>query len=455
MLPVLTTAESSRLDAEAAGRIDELMERAGWALARGAINEGAGYGKRVSVLVGPGNNGGDGWVSARRLAQRGCRVTVHQLSEPRTPVARRARDKALPLVGVADIADLRDADVVVDALFGSGLRSELPDGVKRWIGLPAPLVSAHIPSGLDPDSGDTNGPVFSASRTVAFHALSPGHLIGFGPDLCGAVSVADIGLEGGVAEFNVMEASDAPRPRRVRTGHKWSVGSVLVVGGSDGMLGAAVMAAQSALRFGAGAVGMAVPDRLVGLATQLAPEILAYPQSALPERFDVVVVGPGMGGETGPIAQVLHREGPVVIDADALGASSPPELSSRNGPTLLTPHAGEFRRLVGMEPSYEAATHFASETGLTVLLKGNPTFVCTGDTPICVTSNGPELATIGTGDVLAGMVGALIARGLDVATAAASGAFWHGVAARDLARSGAVTAPTLMAHIPRYAGVTG
>ena len=454
MLPVLTTAESGRLDSEAADRIDDLMERAGWALAGGAVDHGVGYGSRVSVLAGPGNNGGDGWVAARRLAGRGCRVTVHQLGEPATAVARRARDRALPIVDAATLRDHRKSDLIVDALFGSGLRSELPDEAKGWIGETAPVVAAHVPSGLDPNTGETLGQTFSAARTVAFHALSPGHLIGHGPDLCGEVSVADIGLDGGFPEFSVIEPADAVRPSRARTGHKWSVGSVLVVGGSDGMLGAAVMAAQSALRFGAGAVGLAVPDRLVGAATQIAPEVLVYGQSEIPERFDVIVAGPGMGAEISPLEHVMRHEGPILLDADAIGVPFPDDVRSRSGPTLVTPHAGEFRRLARSDADYKRANEVADDLGITVLLKGNPTFVCSGDTPICVTSNGPELATIGTGDVLAGMVGALMARGLDVASAAASGAFWHGVAGHDVAKEGSVTAPMLMANIPRFAGLS-
>ena len=319
MLPVLTTAESGRLDREAADRIDQLMERAGWAVAGAAIEVGARYGSRVSVLTGPGNNGGDGWVAAARLAGRGCLVTVHPLAEPKTEVATRARNRALDAgVGVSSLSADASPDVVIDALFGSGISRELPHEVQRWIDLDVPMVAAHVPSGLDPDTGIATGRVFRADVTVAFHALSPGHLIGAGPDLCGVVRVADIGLDGGDPVMEVVTDADAALPRRPRTAHKWSAGSVLVVGGSRGMIGAPVMAAKAALRFGASAVGLAVPEELQEAASILAPEILSYSQHDLPARFDVVVAGPGMGQDESAWRRVTDHPGTLVLDADAL-----------------------------------------------------------------------------------------------------------------------------------------
>lgn len=344
--------------------------------------------------------------------------------------------------------------MIVDALFGSGLSRDLPEEVAPWLERRCPVVAAHVPSGLDPQSGHLVGRAFRADTTVVFHALSPGHLVGEGPDRCGDIIIVDIGLTGGRPSLRVVEDSDVQLPSRPRTGHKWSVGSVLVVGGSEGMIGASVMAAKAALRFGAGSVGLAVPDHLVSAASLLAPELLIYPQSSMPDRFDVIVAGPGMGPARGQMPGILGHRGPVVLDADGIGAVTEPDLDRRAGDTVVTPHAGEFQRLTGEEAGHENATGLAQRTGVVVLLKGSPTFVCDGDVPACVVSNGPELATIGTGDVLAGMTGALLARGLGPAEAAWSAAHVHGVAGEDLAQSTTVTALGLLDRIGRYAGVT-
>lgn len=455
MQPVLTTAESGRLDRQAGDRIDQLMESAGWALAGAAIDLGAGYGSRISVLTGPGNNGGDGWVAARRLVSRGCFVTVHPLSDPMTAVATRARDRAIR--GGVDVAELDDPvrpDLIVDALFGSGIRDELPARVQRWIDLDVPCVAAHVPSGLDPDTGTTTGRAFRADTTVAFHALSPGHLVAEGPGLCGRVVVADIGLEGGDPLWQVFEDGDVAMPLRAAAAHKWSAGSVLVVGGAPGMVGAAVMAARSALRFGAGAVGLAVQPDVSEAAAILAPEVLSYAQSDLPDRFDVLVAGPGMRDPEGVLDRVLRHEGPIVLDADALTADLPGLLAHRSGTTVLTPHAGELGRLTGEGATWRAAAGLAGRTGAVVLLKGGPTFVCGIGTPTVVTSNGPELATIGTGDVLAGMIAALLARGMEPTQATATAAHLHGRAGHELARTRTVTADALVEEIARHAQVT-
>jgi hydroxyethylthiazole kinase-like uncharacterized protein yjeF len=431
------------------------MERAGWAVAGAAIELGAGYGSKVSVLAGPGDNGGDGWVAARRLAGRGCRVTVHRLGESKTEASAEARARALAAGVVESTIDHPiPADIVIDAVFGSGIRGGLPESFDAWRGT-GPVVAAHVPSGLDPDTGMAAIGTLRATRTVAFHALSPGHLLLAGPELCGEVTVADIGLAGGQPNLEVVTESDALLPVRPRSAHKWSAGSVLVVGGSSGMIGAAVMAAKSALGFGAGAVGLAVPDDMSQTAGVLAPEILSYGQSDLPTRFDVIVAGPGMGEAPELLRRVLGHDGPIVLDADALTADLPGVLSGRSNPTVLTPHAGELKRLTGTEPDWHASAALAESSGAVVLLKGNPTFVCSSGPPSVVVSNGPELASIGTGDVLAGMIGATIARGLEPGIAASSAAYWHGVAAADLAERRTVTADALVEHIAHYAAVGG
>jgi NAD(P)H-hydrate epimerase len=457
VLPVLSTDESRRLDREADVPVAALMERAGWAAAGAAIDLGAGYGSRVSVLAGPGDNGGDGWVAARRLAMRGCRVTVHQMAEPRTEASQQARTRAIRSGVIVDAPDDRiPADIVVDALFGAGIRGSLPGWIDLWSDAKV-VVAAHVPSGLDPDTGESAPGTLRATATVAFHALSPGHLLGEGPDLCGRVTVADIGLSGGVPAMGVVTAEDARLPTRARTAHKWSAGSVLVVGGSRGMIGAPVMAAKAALRFGASAVGIAVPDDLMDTTAVLAPEILSYPQSDLTKvdlssRFDVVVAGPGMGDDETAWRRLAGHAGTLVLDADALTPPTGAVIASRSGSTVLTPHAGELERLTGGPASWGSACEFADQTGAVMVFKGNPTFVCGRGVPAVVTSNGPELATIGSGDVLVGMIAASIARGLSGFDGAVAGAYWHGVAAADLATTQSVTADALVDHIGRFAG---
>lgn len=218
------------------------------------------------------------------------------------------------------------------------------------------------------------------------------------------------------------------------------------------MVGAAVMAGRAALHFGSGAVGVASAQRDV--VAGLAPELLTYSLDDLPaaiERYEVVVVGPGLGSRLDITARVLDSADHVVADADALADVAP--LTKRRGGLVITPHIGEFRRLTDVTPGPEGAAALARQLDGVVLLKGSPTYVSDGTTPWAVLSGGPELATIGTGDVLAGMIAALWARGLEPLEAARSAAFWHGVAAADLAQQTAVTADRLATHVGRFAGV--
>ncbi len=430
-----------------------LMDRAGFGVALAAARHGAGYGKRVVVLAGPGNNGGDGYVAARYLRSRGADVEVQALAAPKTPAAKDAAGMAAKAgVPIRTLKVPCPADIVVDALFGSGFRGEIPDHVRAWMNTTAVVISVDIPTGLDPATGQVGEAAFVATETVTFHALKPGHLLESGPGLCGEVTVVDIGLRGGDVEMMLADEVDAPRPERMRTAHKWSAGSVLIVGGSAGMSGAAILAGRAALRFGAGAVAVATPEASRDALASSSPELLTHPISAVrevSERFDAVVVGPGLGhGYRDLVDHLLdHHQGLVIVDADALVQR---EWSPRTGETILTPHAGEFRRLTGVEPSVEAVREFSRDSGAVVLAKGSPTVVSDGTTPWLVATGGPELASIGTGDVLAGMVAALAVRGLDAATAARSAAYWHGVAGADLVRSFSLTSYALADHIGRF-----
>ena len=425
------------------------MERAGRAVALAAVEMGASYGKRVTVLAGPGNNGGDGYVAARLLRRRGVGVEVLVLAEPRTAEASAARDKArsagVPMHG---FRPPHRTDLVVDALFGGGFHAGIPAGVDQWMDAMLPVLAVDIPSGLDAADGVVTEKSFRAKRTVSFHALKVGHVVGAGPDVCGVLTVADIGLKGGDPELVLTEAIDAPRLSRARTAHKWSVGSVLVVGGAPGMTGAAVLAARAALRFGAGAVGLAVPAEAAAVAAAAASELLHYSLDEIPERFDVLLIGPGLGLDRADLAAKLLSgwKGQVVVDADALAAVAPNRVLDGRG-AVLTPHGGEFERLTGQPPAYPAARDLATDTKTAVLLKGNPTFVTDGGTPWVVNTGGPELASIGTGDVLAGMTAALLAGGLEPIVAARAAAFWHGRAGAHLAAISVVTATGLLEEI--------
>jgi NAD(P)H-hydrate epimerase len=309
-------------------------------------------------------------------------------------------------------------------------------------------LAVDVPSGLDPGDGSVGEIAFRAEQTVTFDYLKVGHLINEGPDFCGIVEVAPIGLGRAEPSLLLTEEEDAHLPVRPRTAHKWSAGSVLVIGGSEGMTGAAVMAAKAALAFGAGAVGLAVPNEAMAAAATLAPELLHYRLDSLPERFETLVVGPGLGSDHDDLAGKLIEswDGPVVVDADALRLVT----ERHRAKLVLTPHAGEFSRLSTQPPTPSGAAELARKLAAVVVLKGNPTVITDGGVPWIVDTGGPELATIGTGDVLAGMTGALLSSGLEPLPAARAAAYWHGVAGSALARTGSVSAWNLLSEIGRW-----
>ena len=198
MKPVLTADEYRRIDKAYEGDLIQAMDRAGYAVALAAVRAGAGYGTRVVVLAGPGNNGGDGYVAARYLKQRGVSVEVQAFSPPRTPEAIDAAAKARSVgVRTADFGVPADEDLVIDAIFGGGGRTELPESIVRWMDTDSNIVSVDYPTGLDPNTGNVESVAFHAVETVTFGALKTGHVRGLGPDYCGTVTIADIGINGG------------------------------------------------------------------------------------------------------------------------------------------------------------------------------------------------------------------------------------------------------------------
>lgn len=461
MMKVLTPGEARRLDGIYADRLPELMERAGHAVAMEVLRAGYTYGSRILLLAGPGNNGGDAYIAARHLRGFGADARVVALGVPRTDLAsaaaRAATDAGVP---IEPWCEPRPADVLVDGLFGVGFSGALAPEALAWIDHAGFTVAIDMPSGVDGTTGTVANGAFTADVTVTFHSPKVGHLVANGPEHTGALRVVDIGMEGGEAELLWWTGEDSTVPGRHRNSHKWSAGSVLVVGGSPGMVGAPLLAAVGALRSGAGAVAVVRPG---GLALQAPPALLSRAlgsgerfsagdaQAVLEAgaRYDVLALGPGLGeGQERFVNQLVEAwQGSLVLDADGINALDLAVLEGRTYPTVITPHQGEFLRLTGETPSYAAAGELAAGTGSVVLLKGSPSFVANTGVTKVITSGGPELATIGTGDVLTGMVAAFLARGLQPSNAAASAAYWHGVAGRKLADRAIVTANSLAEEI--------
>ncbi len=436
MIPVLAPDELRALDAAAADRIDELIERAGAAVARAALRRmGGGYGRRVVVVAGRGNNGADGRAAARRLARRGVRVLV---------------------VDALDVpARLPVCDLVIDAAYGTGFRGDYraPDPG-------APVLAVDIPSGVDGLTGQACDGAVRAAATVTFAALKPGLLFGEGPERAGAVEIADIGLDTSGAFASAVEDGDmAHLPSRRRDGHKWDAG-VFVTAGSPGMMGAPVLVARGALAAGAGSVRLGVP----GLAMDrhvTGAEFVGVPMPAegwaattllLAERCRAIVLGPGIG-KGAELAREVRRlidraRVPLVLDADALV-----DIERTTSHTVLTPHDGEFRSMTGQDlgpDRMDAARRLALRTGAVVLLKGATTVVAEpGGEVLLVTAGSPRLATAGTGDVLAGVIGAFLAQGVPPLQAAALAAHAHGRAA-CLGPSRGLVAGDLLRLLPEW-----
>lgn len=427
MLPVLTPSQMAVVDAEAPEPIDELIDRAGRAVARIALDMlGGSYGRVVVVIAGKGNNGADGRVAAEVLRRRGVQVKIFDAA---------ALPDTLPASGL-----------VIDAAYGSGFRGEWP---APDVGA-TPVLAVDLPSGVDALTGVALGSVLRADCTVTFQAMKPGLLLGDGALLAGRIEVADIGLKLPVVNQHLLGAADVVAwwPRRATDAHKWR-GAVRVIGGSEGMIGAARLCAEAAARGGAGLVKLSVPGQLI----ETRPEIVQHEVSnagwsaevlADIDRFAALAIGPGLGRGKQTMAALFETIGaapvPIVIDGDALFALTSDDRSlsalrsRRTAPTVLTPHDGEFRTLTGALPGNNrvlAARSLAADTGCTVLLKGPTTVVAAPDGEVLLVDHGDErLATAGTGDVLTGLVAVGLAAGLSGLHAAAAAAWLHADAAR-------------------------
>ena len=467
----------------------DLMERAGTGVAR-AVERVAGDGP-VVVVCGKGNNGGDGLVAARLLRDVGREVTVACVADPQEFTGDAAENLkrlpgASPLLlsggdrpGQGRPTDARlfgGASVIVDALLGTGfraggsqagIRGPMAGAIDAVNAAHAPVVSVDVPSGVDASSGVVAAPAVRASVTVTFHAAKPGLWIRPGKAHAGVVETIDIGIPRGApgqAAIGLLEPSVlallAPRDA---SSTKFSSGHVLVAGGSRGLTGAPQMAARASMRAGAGYVTACIPASLQGILASGAPAELmtrglaedgdgALTADALAgvldaERGGALALGPGLGRSAGAVAfaRALAREATValVLDADGLNAHAGhlPELAERRAPTVLTPHAGELGRLLALESSEierERLRHVraaAEQARAVVVLKGDDTLVADPQGRVAVSQGGsPALATAGTGDVLTGVIAALLAQGLDAFAAAAAGVWMHCAAGREAAR---------------------
>ena len=365
---VISTAQAKQQDSDFDGDLSAVMERAGYAVAPQAGQLGAGYGATVAVLVGAGNNGGDGYVAARHLSRRGARVKVFALAAPKTAECQLAAAAWSESGGATvPLGDPEACDLLIDAVFGVGFRGELPSHLAEWDG--GQVLAVDVPSGLDANTGEAAAGTIAADRTVALSHLKLGHLLGNGSEVCGDVAVVSLGLPAAQPSVLLCEEEDAARPARSRDAHKWSAGSVAVVGGSAGMSGAAVLAAKAALGFGAGAVATFVPGALAGELDASHPEIMtngvgdgdtwsSVDPTELADRvarFDAVVIGPGLGPDLSAVVGHLLTglEQAVVLDADGLNNTTVTQLAARSSGTVVTPHGGEFERLTGEPPGWQ------------------------------------------------------------------------------------------------------
>jgi NAD(P)H-hydrate epimerase len=483
VLPVFTAEEMRALDARAVRELGipgpRLMDRAGTGAAALIARWLAPIrGKTVVVVCGKGNNGGDGFVVARRLKARGAAVRV-------VLVGRRAevRGDAADALGrwrgrVEEIADPRGlarglgaADIIVDALLGTGVSGAARgpvaaaiEAVNRAGANGVPVVALDLPSGLDSDRGALLGPTVKAWRTVTFAGLKRSLLLAPAAAQAGTVEIGDIGVPAeearrGITTWRLEIADVRPSfPPRDRDAHKGRFGHLLVVAGSLGKTGAAVLAGRAALRSGVGLCTIAAPASQQPMVAAQAPEYMteALPETAaqslglkakdrlleLARRMDAVAIGPGLSLD--PEAQELARglirelEGPMVVDADALSALAGhlDLLRHAAGPRALTPHPGEMARMLGttiaavQADRIEVARAFAREHGVAIALKGAHTVIAGPDGHVAINPTGnPGMAKGGSGDVLTGIVGALLARAIEPVAALRAGCYVHGLAA--------------------------
>ncbi|HEY8030252.1 MAG TPA: NAD(P)H-hydrate dehydratase [Gaiellaceae bacterium] len=443
--PLYTAAEMRTAEERYPGTVEELMERAGAAVARVAL-ELYSSAQQWTVVCGGGANGGDGRIAARALERAGRQVRV---------VDARAGE-----------TELGDPEVIVDALFGTGFAGEpRPDAtalIDRMNASAAPVLSVDLPSGVDASTGEVAGAAIDADATVTFHGRKVGAVVAPGRFHAGVVHVADIGLDEIDTDARLVGVGILRSvPRRGERDNKYTAGHVLVVGGSLGLTGAPSLTAMAALRADAGYVTLAAPESTLPAFEQRLLEVVKRPLpdhlAALAEKASSLAIGPGLGrGEE--VHRLVRRALvevalPAVVDADALYGLEPGRWPA---PRVLTPHEGELGRLLDRDSKEIAAHRIASvreaaeRFGCVVLLKGADTLVAAPGRGLLVSSLGlPSLATAGTGDVLTGIVGAFLAKGMDPQLAAAAAAVAQQRASVEATQRAGLVASDLIDALPR------
>jgi hydroxyethylthiazole kinase-like uncharacterized protein yjeF len=418
----MRAAEQAAIDAGTS--IEALMERAGSALAEAAYRFAGPT--PVLILCGPGNNGGDGYVAARHLATRGVAVRVAAIDEPQSDAAKWARSQWSGEVESLS-SDTVAAPVVIDALFGTGLKRGLEASVSQQLSrlcdAAAARIACDLPSGVDADNGTELSAVPKFDMTVTFGALKPAHLLHPAMHKCGRLVLADIGLAAGTDWHEIGPPSLPPLDPG---GHKYDRGLVHALAGT--MPGAIALAAKAAVRAGAGYVRVSTSKPIDGL-----PSAIVHMDSAPvnDERIGCLLVGPGLGDIPQVLTLALTSKAPKLIDADAIGLLGEPE-RLKGQDAIVTPHEGEFRKLFGELPGSkpERALEAAKRSGAVVVYKGPDTLVASPDGRLGFAPPAPAwLASAGTGDVLAGIIAAMRARGLPSFEAACAGVWLHGRAA--------------------------
>ncbi|RUM25381.1 NAD(P)H-hydrate dehydratase [Rhizobium vallis] len=462
---LLTPAEMAAVDAAAAASgIDSfsLMERAGSAIAAAVLRLHPGA-QRFVVLCGPGNNGGDAYVAARHLQESGAALTLFHLGDPSRLKGDAARARAGCASQGQELGLYRPepGDVVMDGLFGAGLGREVPAEVRALIGRVTdagiPVLAIDLPSGLDGRTGKVLGAAFRAQNTITFMTRKPGHLLMPGRELCGHLEVFDIGIParivraeaGGVIVENTPEAWKGVLPAEQLETHKYKRGHLVVFSGEADKTGAARMSAISGLKAGAGLVTIAAPGAAMVANAAHLTAIMLHPVDDKPQlegwladkRLQTFVLGPGFGiGDRarGFVSALAERH--LVLDADGISSfkDDPDQLFAlfKGEPRLvLTPHEGEFARLFPDIAGDDAlgkvdkAVAAARRANAAIVYKGADTVIASPDGRALINTNAPAwLATAGSGDVLAGIIGGLLAQGLPAFEAAAAGVWLHGEA---------------------------
>jgi ADP-dependent NAD(P)H-hydrate dehydratase / NAD(P)H-hydrate epimerase len=460
-------AEADRRTIAAGTTGEKLMDRAGRAVADVLANRYP-LGTRVVVACGPGNNGGDGFVAARILRERGYPVRVSLLGsrEALAGDAAKAAGKWGGDVSTISASSLNGADVIVDALFGAGLSRNLDGKAKAAIeqvaGSGLPVVAVDLPSGIDGGTGQVRGAAVRAIETVTFCRRKPGHLLFPGRTYCGRIHVADIGISTStVVAVNPRTFTNEPvlwrqaLPVPSADGHKYDRGHAVVVSGPMHATGAARLAARAALRAGAGLVTIAAPKSAVPILASALTAVMVREANGVKglaalladKRLNVVLLGPGQGvgkGTREAVAAAAKADRALVLDADALSsfsesAESLARLISRLPAAVLTPHEGEFARLfrrdnqvVRADSKIDRARAAARKMNAVIVLKGPDTVIAAPDGRAAIANNAPAwLATAGTGDVLAGIVAGLLAQQMPVFEAACAAVWLHGAAGNE------------------------